>query len=133
MKTILPLVAPLAAMLLSVAIALPAAADQLVVTVPYHDRPVHIGPNFFYSHDYNYGNPYDYNYDPAAAAINAYNNSHMKARRSSVFNIDRAITLNYTGDSMTRHQEKCQARYASYDMISDTYLGDNGIPRHCRL
>lgn len=31
------------------------------------------------------------------------------------------------------HVRRCTARYASYDPGSDTYVGYDGYPRHCRL
>ena len=31
------------------------------------------------------------------------------------------------------HVRRCMARYRSYDPSSDTYIGYDGYPRHCRL
>ena len=73
------------------------------------------------------------NFDPSAAAINALNVSNFFPRRGhSPFNFDRAITLNETGESIAEHQLRCQDVYASYDLVSDTYLSSSGIPRPCR-
>jgi hypothetical protein len=73
------------------------------------------------------------NFDPAQAAINALNVSHFFPRRGhSPFNFDRALTLNATGESLAEHQLRCQDRYDSYDLVSDTYLSSRGIPVPCR-
>jgi hypothetical protein len=128
MKTLLPVVA---ATLLLTSVA---NAQPLDITIPYSGDPADSAPRPYYNDDYVYGDPWNRDFDPAAAAINALNISHFNVPRGrSSFNVDRAITLNATGDSIATHQMKCQAAYASYDLASDTYLTDNGIPRPCRL
>jgi hypothetical protein len=130
--------ATLPALALLVLGALPVVAQEVYITVPYGS---HGSPSYGYGYsyggyhdDYVYGNPYSLNFDPATAAINALNISRFNTPRPRrTFNVDRMITLNATGDSIMAHQQKCQARYSTYDMISDTYIGSNGIPRPCRL
>lgn len=74
------------------------------------------------------------NFDPAQASLNALAISNFYPPPGYVsINFDRALTLNATGQSILEHQLRCQAAYATYDLASDTYLGDNGIPRPCRL
>jgi hypothetical protein len=132
MRPILP------ALLLVALGALPVAAQDVYVTIPYgsHGGP---GPSYYdygpgYYDDYVYGNPYSLNFDPATAAINALNISRFHTPRPRrTFNVDRMITLNATGDSIAEHQLKCQARYQTYDLVSDTYIASNGMPRPCRL
>jgi hypothetical protein len=72
-------------------------------------------------------------FDPAQAAINGINVSHFFPRRGhSPFNFERALTLNATGESIAEHQLRCQDRYESYDLVSDTYLSSRGVPVPCR-
>jgi hypothetical protein len=130
MKPLLPVL--VAAIVMSSA----AMAQPLDIIVPF-DGPGDASapsPRFFYDDDYVYGDPWDPSFDPAAAAINALNVSNFYPRRGhSVLNIDRAITLNASGESIATHQLRCQAAHPSYDLASDTYLGSDGIPRPCRL
>ena len=44
-----------------------------------------------------------------------------------------AETLVRTGDSFSQHWIKCQARYASYSLVTDTYDGRDGLPAPCKL
>lgn len=131
MKHVLP------ALVLLLLGAVPVAAQEVYVTIPYgsHGGPgPSYGYGFSFQDDYVYGNPYSLNFDPATAAINALNISRFHTPRPRrTFNVDRMITLNATGDSIMEHQLKCQARYATYDMVSDTYIAANGLPRPCRL
>ena len=72
-------------------------------------------------------------FDPGQAAANANIISRFYPLPGTVsINIDRAITLNATGSSIAEHHERCQSIYASYDLVSDTYLGGDGLPRPCR-
>ena len=127
---------PLLPVLVAIVTSSAAMAQPIDITVPF-DGPGDASasaPRFFYDDDYVYGDPWNPNFDPAAAAINALNVSNFYPRRGhSVFNIDRAVTLNATGESIATHQLKCQAAYPSYDLASGTYLGPDGIPRPCRL
>ena len=131
MKTFLP------ALVLAVLGALPVVAQEVYITIPYGSdggSGPSYGYGFSFQDDYVYGNPYSLNFDPATAAINALNISRFHTPRPRrTFNVDRMITLNATGDSIAQHQLKCQARYQTYDLVSDTYIGRDGIPRPCRL
>jgi hypothetical protein len=133
MKSLLPVL-----VLAMAAVAAPVVAQPIDITVPYYGPgDSYDGPRPFYNDDYVYGSrTWDDpgRFDPAAAAINALNISHFNVPRGrSNLNYNRAITLNATGDSILEHQLKCQAAYASYDLATDTYLSDHGIPRPCRL
>lgn len=117
------------------ALAVPAAAQPLDIVVPggtlvpgaispdFHDRRIvrtPVTPNG--------------NFDPGQASINALAISKFYPPNGFVsINYDRALTLNATGSSMLEHQLRCQAAYATYDLATDTYLGDDGLPRPCRL
>lgn len=133
MKSLLPVLA-----LAVAALAAPAAAQPIDITVPYTGPGgTFDGPRPIYNDDYVYG-PRSWDdpgrFDPAAAAINALNVSRFYPPRGhTTLNIDRAITLNASGDSIVEHQLRCQAAFANYDLVSDTYLGEGGIPRPCRL
>jgi hypothetical protein len=124
-----------AVLVAALGVAGPAVAQPLEIVVPggSYFPSDDDGPSFNNNPDI-YRAPIDPagRFDPGQAAINALHHSHFWLRGSS-FNLDRAVTLNATGDSILEHQLKCQAAYASYDMASDTYLGSNGIPRPCRL
>lgn len=92
----------------------------------------------YWNSDYNYGWPANVNnpnFDPAAAAINALNNSFP---RSSGYSepidfslIDEMERGNYS--AFNTHEAKCQARYVSYQAATDTFIGYDGMPRRCRL
>ena len=133
MKLLLSVVA-LVAGLLSMS---PAAAQPLQILVPGGFE--NDGPNAaetFYYDDYVIRTPISPGggFDAGQAAINALNVSHFWVPRNySPFNPDRAVTLNATGDSLALHQLKCQAAYDSYDLVSDTYIGEDGLPRPCRF
>ena len=82
--------------------------------------------------EYVYGwpeNPNNPNFDPAAMAINAWMVTHPRLRTLPV-NISLASRLAYSTGSWADHQIRCQARYATYDPISDTHI-DNGLPERC--
>jgi hypothetical protein len=131
MKALLPVVAIIAG-LASVA---PVYAQPLDITVyggsTYYDpTPRYHDDNYVVRTPVTPGG----RFDPGQAAINGLIVSHFWSQPGhSTFNVDRAITLNATGDSILEHQLKCQAAYPSYDLASDTYLTRNGIPRPCRL
>ncbi|HHY51008.1 MAG TPA: BA14K family protein [Alphaproteobacteria bacterium] len=131
MKSLLPVVALVA----GIAAVTPALAQPLDITVRggsiIEDNPPRLHDDSFIVRT-----PVDpgFRFDPGQAAINALAVSHFYPPRGfSPLNIDRAITLNATGDSILEHQLKCQAAYPSYDLASDTYISSNGIPRPCRL
>jgi len=128
-------IAPLLAAILCAAT--PAFAQPVTITVPYSSSrvlpapPADISPRPYFNRDYLfYGDPWSLNFDPAAAAINASNAIYHRDVPQSI-NMIRAATLDRTGESMMSHQLKCQARYASYDLTTDTFLGANGIPVAC--
>jgi hypothetical protein len=39
--------------------------------------------------------------------------------------------LDQTGETAAQHMLRCQARHASYEPVSNTYLAGNGVPRVC--
>lgn len=72
-------------------------------------------------------------FDPAQAAINAINVSKFHIPRNYVtFNVERALTLNATGESIAEHWERCAVLYDTYDPVSNTYYGSDGLPVACR-
>lgn len=114
---------------------LPVLAQPVNVTVPYTAPPPVdpriFEPQFQYPHYNLYGTPYNFDFDPAAAAINAELAIHPRTRQIRLdYNL--AATLARTGDTAMEHFLKCQATYPSYSLASDTWL-DNGFPRRCRL
>jgi hypothetical protein len=70
------------------------------------------------------------NFDPAAAAIDATNAAFPRRPIDFPVNIDLAGELAVYRGSWTRHIEACQARFPSYDLVSDTILVD-GLPVPC--
>jgi hypothetical protein len=133
MKLLLSVVA-LVAGLLAVG---PAVAQPLQIIVPggFDNDSSSVVDTFVYD-DYVIRTPVDPGgrFDPGQAAINAINVSHFWVPRNySPFNVNRAVTLNATGDSLALHQLKCQAAYDTYDLVSDTYIADDGLPRPCRF
>lgn len=124
---------PALAVLVAVAVS-PAAAQPLDITV-YGGRVYTDPAPRIHEDSYIVRTPVDpaMRFDPGQAAINALAVSHFwPARGFSPLNVDRAMTLNATGDSLAEHQLKCQVMHASYDLVSDTYIGRYGIPRPCR-
>ncbi len=132
MRNLLPSLLVAAAL----AVPVPAVAQPLEVYVPYTAPPRGYDPSVFlprfqYPHYQIYGNPYDLgNFDPAAAAINAELAIHPRTRQIQL-DPELFSTLARTGENATEHFLRCQARYPSYDLASDTWL-DNGLPRRCR-
>ena len=129
MKRLLPIVAATLTML----IAAPVAAQPLEIIVrggtpTYLPTPLPDGDDYIYG---NPGNPNFPNFDPAAAAINAELAIHprSKLRPNNLWLVTR---LAVTSGSWTEHMEVCQATYATYDPVSDTYLA-GGLPRRCPL
>lgn len=124
---------PVLALGLAIALASPVAAQPLNIIVR-GGTPAVLPSITFDGDDYVYGrqnfldNP---NFDPGAAAINALNVTNPRFRGTPV-NVGLVLALAYHPGSWTRHQEACQAAFASYDMVSDTYLV-RGLPRRCRL
>lgn len=130
MKALLPALAVLA----SIAAVPPAAAQPLDITV-YGGRVYSDPAPRIHDDSYIVRTPVDpgMRFDPGQAAINALAVSNFWLPRGrSTFNVDRAMTLNATGESLAEHQLRCQATYGSYDLVSDTYIGRNGIPQPCR-
>ena len=39
--------------------------------------------------------------------------------------------LDQNGETTAEHMLRCQARYSSYEPVSNTYLAANGLPRTC--
>jgi len=136
MRNLLPAMAVILA-----AVPLSAVAQPLEIYVPYTGPGLYVPydpatlPRFDFPHDYVYGNP-EYpsypNFDPAAAAINAELAIHPRTRQLHL-DYELADTLIRTGQTATQHYLRCQARYPTYDLASDTYLDSNGFPRRCRF
>ena len=88
---------------------------------------------------------YDYNqqplitlpgdrFDPAQAAIDGdLAVRHPAHNVGPIYPAALAETLLRTGDSFGDHWIKCQARYASYNLVTDTYDGRDGVPAPCKL
>jgi hypothetical protein len=117
---------------LTIAISVPAMAQPLDIIVR-GGNPATLPSPIWQGNDYNYGwpnNAHGDNFDPAAAAINALNVSFPRRGSNFPVNISRAGDLANHRGSWTERQEVCQARYSSYDMISDTIIV-NGLPRRC--
>ena len=113
----------------------PAMAAPLIITVPGGDR---FGENPRVSPFYDYNVPLlsvpGGKFDPAAAATQAYFAVHPAVRNvGPLWPASLGETLIRTGDSFSEHWSKCQARYASYNLVSDTYDGRDGVPAPCRL
>lgn len=117
------------------ALAMPAAAQPLDIVVPGGTLvPGAISPDFYDRRIVRTPVTPNGNFDPGRASINALAISKFYPPNGFVsINYDRALTLNATGSSMLEHQLRCQAAYATYDLATDTYLGDDGLPRPCRL
>lgn len=119
----LTLLVPTVAALLS--LSTPTEAQFFVFGAPY------------WNDDYNYGwpnNPNNPNFDPAAAAINAYNTSFPRRRVwstpidfSLIDQIERGDYSAFGG-----HRARCSARYVSYNSTTDTFIGNDGFPRRCK-
>jgi hypothetical protein len=129
------LVAVLVALVGFVVAAVPASAQTEITVFGGQVDDFDFFPRPIYNDDYVVGRRLDpgQNFDPANAAINALNVSNFYLPRGrSPFNLERAATLNRTGESLAEHQLRCQAIYDSYDLASDTYIAANGVPRPCR-
>ncbi|HVY52247.1 MAG TPA: hypothetical protein VHA07_11905 [Devosia sp.] len=119
------------------ALALPAQAQPLVITVP-GGTPIYPGlvlpPGGSYplvTAPPQIGG----RFDPAQAALNAMATVPW-ARHAGVSQaLSPALvdTLLRTGDSFAEHWTKCQARFGTFSLADDTYLGADGIPRNCPL
>ena len=117
---------------LTIATAVPVSAQPIEIIVR-GGTPYTLPSPLWYGDDYNYSWPNNANgnnFDPAAAAINALNQSFPRRSRSFPVNISLAGDLASHRGSWTERQEACLARFASYDMISDTIIV-NGLPRRC--
>ena len=127
MKRLLPIVAASLTML-----AAPVAAQPIEIIVR-GGTPTYLPTLLPDGDDYNYGraNPNFPNFDPAAAAINAELAIHPRSRLRPN-NLWLVTRLAVTSGSWTEHMEVCQAAFASYDPVSDTYLA-GGLPQRCPL
>lgn len=129
MKRLLPIVAATVTMLL----AGPALAQPLEITVR-GGTPTILPTLLPDGDDYIYGNPGNPNFpnfDPAAAAINAELAIHPRSRLRPN-NLWLVTSLAYRSGSWMEHMEACQASFATYDPVSDTYIS-GGLPRRCPL
>ncbi|OEO32664.1 hypothetical protein VW23_010435 [Devosia insulae DS-56] len=92
----------------------------------------------YWNNDYNYGwpaNPNNPNFDPAAAAINALNTSFPRRRGYSTPIDFSLIDAMERGDvrAYSTHRTRCAARFVTYSASTDTYVGNDGRPKRCRL
>lgn len=128
MKRLLPIVAASLTML----IAAPVAAQPLEIIVR-GGTPTYLPAPLPDGDDYNYGrvSPNSPNFDPAAAAINAELAIHPRSRLRPN-NLWLVTRLAVSSGSWMEHMEACQASYATYDPVSDTYLA-RGLPVRCPL
>lgn len=67
------------------------------------------------------------NFDPGEAAMD----SQFVNRPGPAIHTVRAAVLDRNNESLAEHQLRCQAMYATYEPVSDTYLGSDGIPQYC--
>ncbi len=116
--------------------AAPALAAPLNITVP--------GDPFVYDTlpdipTYNYnlgGDPWaGGNFNAATAAQNSliavpWANRHYQSPYS---NLAMAVELVRKGESFGDHWMRCEARYASYSVVGDTYRDNHGVPHACLL
>lgn len=92
----------------------------------------------YWNNDYNYGwpaNPNNPNFDPAAAAINALNTSLPRTRNYSSPIDFSLIDAMERGDTRaySTHRTRCAARFVTYSAKTDTYIGNDGMPKRCKL
>lgn len=119
------------------ATASPAAAQPVEITVPGGVGVFEpsLAPRPIYNDDYVVGPRLDPTqpFDPADAAINAVNVSGFYPPPDfTAFNFGRAATLNATGESIAEMQIRCQNQHPTYDPVSNTYFGPDGLPVRCR-
>jgi hypothetical protein len=119
---------------LTVGLAVPALAQPLDIFVRGGHRVVLPSSAWSGNDYYMFGWPNDPrngdNFDPAAAAMNATNAAFPRRGRNFPVNIGLAGELGYRQGSWMGHIEACQARYVTYDLVTDTILV-NGLPRRC--
>jgi len=126
----------LAIALIAIAVGVaPALAAPLHITVPGGN---HFGYNPPESPFFDYSVPLlsvpGDRFDPAEAAIAGdLAVRHPVRNVGPLFPASLGETLIRTGDSIGDHWIKCQARYASYNLVSDTYDDRDGLPAPCRL
>jgi hypothetical protein len=117
----------------ALAFAAPASAQPLRITVTGPgpiERPLveppsgrSVRPSTLFDYHPDFGE----NFDPGEAAMN----SQFFSRPSPAIHMVRAAVLERHGLSIAEHQLRCQAMHATYEPVSDTYLGPDGIPRYC--
>lgn len=117
----------------ALASAAPAVAQPLRITVtdpgliepPLLERPSgrFVRPSRLFDYHLDFGG----NFDPAKAAMD----SQFFSRPSPAVHPVRAAVIERHGESIAEHQLRCQALYPSYEPVSDTYFGPDGIPRDC--
>lgn len=123
-------VAALAAISALVA-ATPASAQPIEITVPGGAvEPAPLAPSdrvILRSRLFDYHLEFDNRFDPGRAALDAL----PVVRTGLSINPVRAVVLNRNGLSLAEHQLRCQSLHPTYEPVSDTYLGADGIPRNC--
>ena len=114
--------------------AVPALAQPIEIIVRGGNRVILPSPPLGGSDYYLFGWPNDPrngdNFDPAAAAMNATNAAFPRRGRNFPVNIWLASDLGSHRGSWTARIEACQARFASYDLVTDTIIV-NGLPERC--
>jgi hypothetical protein len=109
----------------------PASAQPLDITVPGGTiEPTPFAPSERVvrpSRLFDYHLDFDMRFDPAEAALD----SQFYVRTLPSVNPVRAAVLERHGTSLAEHQLRCQSLHPSYDLVSDTYLDADGIPRNC--
>ena len=117
---------------------LPLAIAALSLGTPAQAQQFYVFGSPYWNNDYNYGwpnNPNNPNFDPAAAAINALNTSFPRSRRSSSPIDFSLIDAMERGDrtALGGHAARCEARYVTYSRTTDRYIGNDGLPKRCKL
>jgi hypothetical protein len=111
--------------------AVPAMAQPIEITVPGGTvQPAPLAPSnrtVRPSRLFDYHLDFDNRFDPGEAALD----SQFYTRRRPSMNLVRAAVLDRHGISLAEHQLRCQSLHATYEPVSNTYLGPDGLPRHC--
>jgi hypothetical protein len=115
----------------AVAASMPASAQPLEITVPGRTaEPVPLPPSdraVQRSKLFDYHLDFDIRFEPGEAALDAL----PVVRTGPSINPVRAVLIERHGLSLAQHQLRCQSLYRTYEPVSDTYVGPDGIPRNC--
>lgn len=109
----------------------PATAQPIEITVPGGTvEPAPLAPSdrvVLPSRLFDYHLEFDNRFDPGRAALDA----QPVVRTGPSINPVRAVVLNRNRLSLAEHQLLCQSLHPTYELVSDTYLDADGIPRNC--